>query len=145
MNLSPHFTLDEMIFSQTASRLGIDNTPDREALNHLHDLAAILEEVRVVVGVPLIISSGYRCARLNVAVGGSANSAHIRGMAADFVAPPFKPLAICMMIEGSKIPFDQLIHEHDWVHLAIGPQSRRQTLTLVSGGYEPGLNAKEKT
>jgi hypothetical protein len=146
MNLSPHFTLDEMIFSQTASRLDIDNTPNREALNNLHDLAAILEEVRVVVGVPLIISSGYRCPRLNVAVGGSANSAHIKGMAADFTAYPYKPMAVCLLIEASKIVFDQLILEHDWVHLAIGPRQRREVLTLTKGGgYTPGLVEREKT
>jgi zinc D-Ala-D-Ala carboxypeptidase len=146
MNLSPHFTLEEMTFSQTASRLDIDNTPDRDALAQLHDLAAVLEEVRKLLGTPLIISSGYRCRELNGVVGGAPNSAHTRGQAADFVSPPLTPHDICLLIEKSKIDFDQLIHEHDWVHLAISPRQRREILTLMKGGgYKPGLHQREKT
>ena len=146
MNLSPHFTLEEMTFSQTASRLDIDNTPDPEAIRNLRVLASTLEAVRVLLGVPIIISSGYRCLRLNNVVGGSAKSAHIQGLAADFVAPPYTPLDVCQKIEASKIVFDQLIHEHDWVHLAVGPRQRREVLTLTKGGgYTPGLIDRENT
>jgi zinc D-Ala-D-Ala carboxypeptidase len=135
MMLSEHFSLEEMVFSQTASRLGIDNTPPPEAVAALYDLAACLEEVRVLLGTPIIISSGYRSPELNRAVGGSTSSAHILGMAADFVSPPRTPLDICRLIEGSEIGFDQLIHEHDWVHFAIGPGQRREVLTVRHGGY----------
>jgi zinc D-Ala-D-Ala carboxypeptidase len=142
MNLSPHFTLEEMTFSQTASRYGIDNTPTPDALACLHDLAAALEEVRALFGNrAVIISSGYRCEALNEAVGGSSTSAHMLGMAADIVSPPPSPLDLCRLIEGSDIAFDQLIFEFDWVHFAIGPQNRRQVLTYNGNGYTEGLPA----
>ena len=112
MKLSEHFTLEEMTFSQTASREGIDNTPDKEALNYLHDLAAALEQVRTLLGnQSILISSGYRCPELNAAVGGSTTSAHMVGMAADLTSPPLTPLEICRMIEASPLTFDQLIYE----------------------------------
>ena len=142
MNLSPHFTLEEMIFSQTASREGIDNTPTPDALACLHDLAASLEELRTLFGDrAIIISSGYRCEALNAAVGGSTSSAHMLGMAADFVSPPPTPLELCRLIEASDIPFDHLIFEYDWIHFAIGPQNRRQVLTYYGSGYIEGLPA----
>jgi zinc D-Ala-D-Ala carboxypeptidase len=141
MNLSPHFTLEELTFSQTASRLGIDNTPTPGALANLHDLAGALEEVRSLFGRAIIISSGYRSEALNRAVGGSANSAHRLGMAADFTSPPSSPLDLCRMIVASDLAFDQLIFEFDWVHFAIGPQFRQQVLTVNGSGYIEGLPA----
>lgn len=140
MYLSPHFTLEEMLFSQTASRLGIDNTPPAEALDNLRLLAAGLEQVRTLLGRPILISSGYRSPALNEAVGGSLSSAHILGLAVDFTSPPSQPLAVCKQIEASLIAFDQLIYEHEWVHFAIGPQRRRQVLTYQgAAGYSSGL------
>ena len=84
MNLSKHFTLDELIKSATAQRKGIDNFPTAEHLENLRDLVEqILEPLRVHYGRPIIITSGYRCEKLNKAVGGSKTSQHCLGMAAD--------------------------------------------------------------
>lgn len=139
MNLSIHFTLEEMTVSQTGARLGIDNTPTLQDLANLHDLAAALEQVRALLGRPLLITSGYRSAKLNQAIGGAAHSAHMLGYAADFISPPESPLDICHAIARSSIPFDQLIQEHDWVHFAIGATNRRQLLTSSGGGYLEGI------
>jgi zinc D-Ala-D-Ala carboxypeptidase len=147
--LTEHFTLDELVASQTAARRGIDNTPGAAALRHLKSLAEVLEEVRTLLGdVSLVISSGYRSPALNAAVGGSAKSAHMFGLAADFTAPKFGTvLQTAKKIAASGIAYDQLIHEYgSWVHLGLaapGVAPRRQNLSIFQGtGYLPGIVAK---
>src|SRR5687767_12880711 len=89
-HLSRHFTLEELVASQTATRRGIDNTPAPAVVRNLRKLAVLLERVRVLLDwAPILVSSGYRCPALNVAVGGSKNSAHMAGLAADFTAPEY--------------------------------------------------------
>lgn len=85
MNLSPHFTLDEMVRSAAAVRRGLPNTPDKNALQELRRLCeTVLEPIREHVG-PLAITSGFRTPAVNAAVGSTAkNSAHLYGRAADF-------------------------------------------------------------
>ena len=142
MNLSPHFTLAEFTASQTAARLGIDNMPTPDLIANLGRVAYALELIRDLVGKPIIISSGYRSIALNANTPGSANnSAHTRGCAADFIIPQFgTPFEVCRMIVGMRLPYDQLIFERSWVHLAIEPPTRRQVLTLKpGGGYLHGL------
>ena len=130
MNISQHFTIDELVHSSTAVRLGIDNTPSEEIIEHMKVLAAGLEKVRAVLGHPLHIDSGYRCDILNAAVKGSKNSAHLRGYAADFTCPAFgTPLEIVRVIVGSGILFDQCIQEGTWVHISFDPRLRREVLT----------------
>lgn len=130
MMLSPHFSLDELTRSSTAVRLGIDNTPSDEIVSHLDALAAGLEEVRQLLGFPMLIDSGYRCAALNAAVRGSAHSAHMYGYAADFTCPGFgTPLEIVRAIQASDIEFDQCIQEGTWVHISFDPRMRREVLT----------------
>jgi hypothetical protein len=144
MQLSPNFTLVEFTMSQTASRRGINNMPPDGALDNLRRLAAILEDVRQLLGRPITITSGYRSPSLNAVVGGSQNSAHQHGLAADFIAPPLTPFEVAQSISKSMIMFDQLIYEYDWVHFAIsGPTAtmRRQVLTRSkAGSYREGLH-----
>ena len=145
--LSEHFTLDELTLSQTAARLGLSNTPSRDAITNLTDLCDLLEDVRSLLGDhPLLISSGYRSSELNRAIGGSATSRHVFGLAVDFTVPRYgSPLAVAKAIAASDLPFDQVIHEFGrWVHLGMslpGEKPRRQTLTIrnSSEGYLPGL------
>lgn len=144
MQLSPHFTLDEFIASDTASRRGIDNSPSPEILAELQRTAAMLELVRVQLGNrPIRITSGYRSPVLNAAVGGSTSSAHCRGMAADFTCPGFgTPLEICRELAtyAGSLNFDQLIHEFgSWVHIGRSASPRRQLLTIDSRGTRLGL------
>ena len=141
MNLSSHFTLEELTRSETALRKGLDNTPDAETVSNLTVLASGLEEVRALLGQPLHINSAYRGPKVNSAVGGSKNSAHMRGYAADFVCPGFgTPQEICHAIMDSTIQYDQLIHEFNaWVHISFDPQMRGQKLTINAGGTTTGI------
>jgi len=133
--MSPNFTLAELTHSDAAVRRGLDNSPDDEAIANLRKLAATLEEVRSLLGVPIVISSGYRAPAVNKAVGGSSTSAHCRGLAADFIAPGFgTPQEVARAIRDSGIKFDQLIYEGTWVHLSIDPKMRRQVLTAHFNG-----------
>ena len=90
MNLSPHFTLEEFIESQTAARQSINNDPPSLLFPSLTATAEGLEQVRTLLGDrPMRISSGYRSPTLNRAVGGSTNSQHVLGEAVDFTCPAF--------------------------------------------------------
>jgi zinc D-Ala-D-Ala carboxypeptidase len=147
-HLTPHFTLAEMIASDTADAEGIENLPDADEVDELGETALLLEKVRALCGgQPVLISSGFRCPELNAAVGGAANSAHLYGCAADFIIPDFgSPLDVCHAIEPhlNEWGVDQLIYEMTWVHIgrAIPPTTpRAQCLTINNGGTYNGIVA----
>jgi zinc D-Ala-D-Ala carboxypeptidase len=139
IQLSDHFTLDEMVLSQTAAREGIDNQPGPREVNNLRRVAALLEQVRALLGNrPVHVSSGYRCPALNAKVKGAKNSAHLQGLAVDFTVPAFgTPRQVAEALARSGLPFDQLIYEYgSWVHLGLCEATqtpRRQVLTYLSG------------
>jgi hypothetical protein len=143
--LSEHFTLEELVFSQTASRRGIDNEPPAEIVVNLRRLAVVLEEVRALLDAPVLVSSGYRSVALNRAVGGAKNSAHVRGLAVDFTAPVAGTvLQVARRVAGSRIAYQQVIHEYGaWVHLGLAPEGSsagREQLSIFAGtGYLDGL------
>ena len=135
MQLSKNFSLAELVASQVATRQGIDNAPAPASVANLTRLAALLEQVRAVVGAPITISSGYRSPALNKAVGGAANSAHVLGLAADISTAKLAPKALALLIRQSDIAFDQLIHEGTWVHIGLSTGvPRRQVLTAKFAG-----------
>jgi hypothetical protein len=132
--VSLHFSMSELTASDTAVRLGIDNTPSAEIVANLEVLAIGLEDVRDILGYPMRISSGYRCPKLNTVVKGSKTSAHMDGFAADFTCPAFgTPLEVVKAIERSPVMFDQCIQEGAWVHISFDPRERRQVLTAHFG------------
>lgn len=137
---SPHFSLDELIFSETATRKGIDNTPDDNALDNLYKTAMEMENVRELLdNNPILISSGYRCLALNELLGSKPTSAHIRGLAVDFTCPKFgDPDDIVDTIFRSHIQYDQIILEFDkWVHIAFpkdGESARKKALIINKKG-----------
>jgi zinc D-Ala-D-Ala carboxypeptidase len=145
MNLSAHFTLDELVRSQTAARMGIDNTPSAAIIDNLRLACVGLEKVRHILGDnPLQISSGYRCPDLNRAIGGVPNSAHAQGFAIDFTCDAYgTPFAIAKRLSQyyAELRFDQLIYEfQDWVHIAFDPRARGDTLSIHKGsGYVNGI------
>lgn len=130
MQLSDHFSLEEMAASQEATRRGIDNTPPIGIIGNLRATCQQAEAVRALLGAPMLVSSGYRCAELNAAVGGVADSAHVQGWAMDFICPAVgTPLEVCQKIEVSGIKYDQIITEGTWCHLSFAPTMRQQQLT----------------
>lgn len=141
--LSAHFTLEEMVTSETATRYGIDNTPNDDTVDNLRFLSSTLEEVRILLDKPLLIKSGYRCPKLNSAIGGSKTSQHMLGLAADFICPQFgTPFDVVSEIARSTLIFDQLIYEGSWVHISITEAPRHEILTARFNPtrYEKGIN-----
>jgi hypothetical protein len=143
MQLTDHFSLARFTASETAEREGIDNSPPPEVVGNLLRLAVGLEAVQALLGAPLEITSAYRCPALNRAVGGSATSQHVRGMAADFTCAQFgDPMAVAAAIQASGINFDQCILEFNrWVHISFAPDPRGRVLSIHYSreGYLEGL------
>ena len=139
MRLTPHFTLEELTFSETATRLGIDNTPDKQARQNLEILALGLENVRQLLDCPVIISSAYRCLELNNILKSKPTSYHVKGLAADFRSDRYgNPNSIVFAIINSDIPYDQVINEYNsWVHISFaesGQTPRKQALIIDHNG-----------
>ena len=117
--MTPNFTLEEFTRSQTATRRGIDNTPSEVIKLNILRVAYRLELVRMVIERPITITSGYRCLELNKRIGGAKNSAHMQGLAVDFVVNGMTPEQIIAAVKGI-VPYFKIINEFDeWVHLAI--------------------------
>ncbi|MBB1649833.1 D-Ala-D-Ala carboxypeptidase family metallohydrolase [Delftia sp. UME58] len=141
MQLTPHFSLTEMTASSTAQRQGLDNTPTPEALQRLALTAAMLERVRAHLGVPIIVTSGYRSRAVNAAVGGVTSSDHAIGAAADIVAPQFgMPYAVAKALAPhvNALGIGQIIYESvggkHWVHLSTRtPDKPVNRVITVSG------------
>lgn len=133
LHLSENFTLEELTFSQTAVRKGIDNTPTKEIMNNLKRMAEKLEEVRNLVGEAVHVNSCYRCEKLNKEIGGAKTSSHLQGLAADITVKSLTPEQLAIKIRDSKIMFDQLIFEGTWVHIGIAGE-RREILTADFSG-----------
>lgn len=143
MNLSPHFTLDEMLDSQTATRAGFDEqfSPPESIKSNLKSLCEnVLEPIsqglhtKFGYHVPIYVSSGYRCERLNEAIGGSKTSDHLKGEAADNSVKVMTVEQYYQFIKGSGIIFDQLIQEYDrWVHISYNPfgNNRQECLRAI--------------
>lgn len=120
------FTLDELTASETADRLGLDNTPPPDAAARLERLAErLLDPVRELWGAPVMVNSGYWSEELNRAVGGAAASQHLRGEAADITtgsAAGNKRLfgIVAGAMHAGDLEFDQLIDERNytWLHIS---------------------------
>ena len=131
-----HFTFDELIHSDTADRLGIDNTPTSEAIQCIDGLVInVLDRLRSEWGRPIIVTSGYRCKELNAAVGGARYSQHLKGQAADIVSDDFEAFRRFVRRWCKDNEFDQCIFEHssdsEWIHISFDRgRNRRQMLDL---------------
>lgn len=144
-----NFWLSEFIRSDTAQRHNVDNTPGVVALANIRNiLAPGMQRVRSSLGVPVLITSGYRSARVNALVGSGNASQHLQGLAADFVAPDFgtpRVVARYLIERSGEIRFDQLIWEGGWVHISFAAAAaRNEALTahfMNSGGvsYSRGV------
>lgn len=141
MRLSDNLTLAEVTKSATAKRKGISNEPTIEHMENLKAVAQnIFQPVRDHFGKPIAVTSGYRSADLNKAIGGSSTSQHCKGEAIDMDADVFGGVTNREIFEYIKdnLDFDQLIYEFgdennpDWVHCSfISKGNRRQVLRAV--------------
>lgn len=151
--LSEHFALEEFTRSATAPRLGICNEPGTDAISNLQCLCQeVLEPLREHAGVPIIVSSGFRCRRLNKAVGGVTNSQHCTGEAADIHLPDNETGREWFDYIARHLTFDQLIWEHTggtvWIHVSYRREygkNRRQVLTKQENLYSVILQASKIT
>lgn len=144
MQLTPNFTLEELVASDKAKELKIDNRPTDQIALNLKFTAAGLERIRAFLSdTPIVITSGYRSESLNKAVGGAKNSQHQKGEAVDFICPKMlSPWEVCKALESSVrvLGIDQLIYERMWVHVSFTTNPRYELLTLdLNGEYIPGI------
>ena len=130
------FTLNELIKSDAAKRSKINNTPNKQEENNLIALVEnILDPLREAYGKPIIVTSGFRCERLNKLVNGSKTSQHRTGQAVDIRTisdTPEENKKLYDLIIELNLPFDQLIDEHnfDWVHVSFSEKNRKQILKI---------------
>lgn len=133
-----YFTIKELTNSATAKRKGIDNKPSQDITSALTALVDnVLDPLRQAYGKPIVVTSGYRCAKLNKAVGGASSSQHVKGEAADIRSVSDNPKEnkiIFDLIRKLNLPFDQLINEYnyDWIHVSFSRYKKRgQVLTAT--------------
>lgn len=134
--MGKYFNIAELTRSSTAIKKKINNTPTKEIENKLSQLIDnILDPLREAWGNPIMVSSGYRCPALNKAVGGANSSQHKLGQAADIHTKSNTKednKKLFDLIKQLKLPFDQLINEHNykWIHVSYSPKNRRQILNI---------------
>lgn len=136
MSKFKYFTLGELIKSDIAKKRGIDNVPDFEIVEHLEELVEkVLDPLRAAYGMPIKISSGYRCPALNKAVQGSSTSVHMIGYAADCqVGGSFNKFRdfVVEWFRKTGTKFDQLLLESNsktgakWLHIGLYNNSHQQ-------------------
>ena len=132
--LSQHFRLSEFTRSATASARGIDNTPSASAIDNLRRLCQeVLEPLRRHLDRPVVISSGYRCKKLNDRVGGSKNSQHTKGQAADIASDA--PIHLAQIVIDRGLDFDQMILYPNFIHLSYTLERANRKQILYSKDY----------
>ena len=133
--MTPHFTLDELIASETAERNGWDNTPNEQELANLQRLAEFLEDIKEALGgKPIMVNSAFRSKQVNDAVGSKDSSQHRVGCAVDIRVPGLTPDQVVRAIIDSGIGYDQIIREFDrWTHVSIPntPEAKPRKQALI--------------
>lgn len=140
-----YFTIEELCYSATAKRFGIDNSPNKEVVENLIRLVEkVLDPLREKYGKAIMVSSGYRCEKLNKAVRGAAKSQHLTGKAADiYIAGNSKETRrLFDLLVENNLPYDQAILEKgtmnapQWVHVSYDErQCRRERLFFDGRRY----------
>ena len=135
MNLSTHFTLEELTITDHRE---LENTPNETELANLKRLAEFLETVKTVLGgKPIMVNSAFRSKAVNDAVGSKDTSQHRIGCAADIRVPGLTPDEVVKAIIASGIGYDQVIREFDrWTHISIpnAGAPRKQALIIDKAG-----------
>ena len=138
--MKSYFTIEELCNSETADRLNIDNNPQPEIILHLNEMIDFLNPIREAWGSAIIVTSGYRCKKLNQAVGGSETSVHQIGYAVDIVPKNGKIDEFGRFIEkflaDNDLKWDQLLFEKSktstWIHLGLYNNKHEQRMIVSS-------------
>lgn len=136
-----YFSIVELVKSETARKYGIDNRPgEKERIQLERLINEILDPIREEYGGPIMVTSGFRCRRLNDVVKGSKTSQHMKGEAADLVPVDGDTRrlfdVIRRMMKEGKIKCGQLIWEYGswskpkWVHISLPGKSHNQILYI---------------
>ena len=130
MTLSKNFKLKEFFASLKAQQLGINNKTDKPfIINNIKEMVyQVLQPLRDYICKPIIINSGYRCLKLNAAVGGAPTSQHVQGQAVDIRVDGMTPYEVAQAVLELHLPYDQMILYNDFLHISIGTRDRRQLL-----------------
>ena len=136
--LSEHLSIAEFTESATATAKGIENTMPNELAQYVVSWAEnVFEPVRALLGVPLKVTSGYRCPDLNKAVGGVPTSQHVVGQAGDLIPEGVGILEAYQKILASDLVYDQLIYEHSgnayWIHISYLEGKNRNEVLIYDG------------
>jgi hypothetical protein len=137
MNLTPHFTLEELTHTDHRE---LENTPNETELANIQRLAEFLEELKTVLGgKPIMVNSAFRSKAVNDAVGSKDTSQHRIGCAADIRVPSMTPDEVVKAVIASGLGYDQVIREFDrWTHISISNQAgatpRKQSLIIDKQG-----------
>lgn len=135
MQLSEHFTLDELTVTQT----GLDNTPSAEAVMNLKRLCnTVLEPLRLHIKKPIIVTSGFRSQEVNAKVGGSKTSSHMSGLAADIHVVNMTSAELAIAIAHTGLPYDKAINEQTWVHVQVSPLGMKPRAELYTAVFAEG-------
>lgn len=137
--LTPHFTLAELTRTDNEKLREENYQAGRAILVKMSQLANFAEGVRKVIACPMIITSGYRCAALNKAVGGSKTSQHLKCEAVDFIPKNMSARAAFDLIRQSPIEYGQLILEKRGqghiLHISMG-KKRQNLYSPAAGKYQ---------
>lgn len=138
MNLTEHFTKEELERSNTAIRLGLPNICPSELTPNMLKVATYLEQVRSHYDKPVRVLSCYRAPAVNSAVGGSATSAHRFALASDTTVDGVSVKELCIWCSENIANFDQIIYEFGetgWMHIGFtNKEPRKQCLSAVKVG-----------
>lgn len=138
--ITEHFTLEEMSATSHKDLQALNREYAGKHVEQLKPLCELLEQVRSVLGCPLIVSSGVRCPQLNARVGGAKNSQHMKCEAADILPKLCTVEDAFYKLFNSSVWFDQMILEYSgrkcWLHISYSHAPRRESLIYDNGKYK---------
>lgn len=150
--MGKYFTLNELTRSATATRKGINNSPSPLIKSNLEAIIEkVLDPLREKWGKPIIVTSGYRCPKLNTIIGGASGSQHTKGEAVDIRTATDtrdENMKLLKILLKSDIVYDQVISEYvdaqgrpDWIHISYKKNggNRMKKTTCLNGKYTSGI------
>lgn len=137
MQLTPNFTLEELCTTNKKDLLELNINEAKKQMGRMYQLAGFAQRIREIIRKPIIVTSGFRCVKLNNAVGGSLTSQHLLAEALDIKVSGKTSKELIQMLIASDLKYDQIIWETSgnasWAHVSIG--SKKEKLRYLNGKY----------